>query len=79
MPLIIEGLGATIPAFAAARGRTLAARRQWINAWLFLYHLREQCSMNATGFMSKDRSIVIDAFTDNFLELLDFDPAARKR
>jgi AcrR family transcriptional regulator len=71
VPAIIDGLGETIPAFAAARGKTLVARRQWIDAWLFLYHLREQCSMNATGFMDKDRRIVIAAFTQGFLDLFE--------
>ena len=79
VPTIIDKLGDRIPAFAAARGRTLAARRQWIDAWLFFYHLREQCSMNATGFMDRDRPIVIAAFTQGFLDLFDIKDAPRAR
>jgi len=67
---IIETLGDRIPALAAARGEDPAARRRWVDAWLFFYQLREQCSMNATGFMSTDRDHVIDAFADSFLALI---------
>jgi hypothetical protein len=66
---IIDTLGDKIPALAATRGQDPATRRRWVDAWLFFYHLREQCSMNATGFMSTDRAHVIDAFTDGFLAL----------
>ena len=66
---IIHTLGDKIPALAAARGKDSASRRRWVDAWLFFYQLREQCSMNATGFMSTDRGHVIDAFTDGFLAL----------
>ena len=66
---VIDTLGDRIPALAAARGDGSAARRRWVDAWLFFYQLREQCSMNATGFMSTDRTHVIDAFTDSFLAL----------
>lgn len=79
VPMIIDRLGDTIPVFAAARGRTLAARRQWIDSWLYFYHLREQCSMNATGFMDKDRPIIIAAFTQGFLDLFDIKDAPRAR
>jgi AcrR family transcriptional regulator len=66
---IVDTLGDKIPALAAARGKEPAARRRWVDAWLFFYHLREQCSMNATGFMATDRAHVIAAFTDGFLAL----------
>jgi AcrR family transcriptional regulator len=66
---IVDTLGDKIPALAAARGKEPAARRRWVDAWLFFYHLREQCSMNATGFLSADRAHVIDAFTEGFLAL----------
>ena len=79
IPGIIQQLGDKIPAFAAARGRGPTARRRWVNAWLFFYHLREQCSMNATGFMATDRTHVIDAFTDGFLDLLNPEPSPRRR
>ena len=79
IPGIIQQLGDKIPAFAAARGKGPTARRRWVNAWLFFYHLREQCSMNATGFMSTDRRHVIDAFTDGFLDLLNPEPSPRRR
>jgi AcrR family transcriptional regulator len=79
VPTIIDQLGKKVPVFAAARGKTLAARRQWIDTWLFFYHLREQCSMNATGFMDKDRPIVIAAFTQGFLDLFDIKDAPRAR
>jgi AcrR family transcriptional regulator len=71
IPAIVDRLGDTIPALAATRGPEPAARRHWVNAWLFFYHLREQCSMNATGFMATDRGHVIAAFTDSFLDLLE--------
>ena len=77
MPLIIDTLGEKIPALAAARGTGPTARRRWVDAWLFFYHLREQCSMNATGFMSTNRGHVIDAFTDGFLALLNPEPYPR--
>jgi AcrR family transcriptional regulator len=70
IPAIVDRLGDTIPPLTATRGTDPAARRRWVNAWLFFYHLREQCSMNATGFMSTDRGHVIDAFADSFLALL---------
>jgi len=79
IPAIIDTLGDKIPAFAAARGKGPTARRRWVNAWLFFYHLREQCSMNASGFMSTDRTHVIDAFTDGFLDLLNPEPSPRRR
>jgi AcrR family transcriptional regulator len=79
IPAIIETLGDKMPAFAAARGKGPTARRRWVNAWLFFYHLREQCSMNASGFMSTDRTHVIDAFTDGFLDLLNPEPSPRRR
>lgn len=79
IPGIIQQLGDKIPAFAAARGKGPTARRRWVNAWLFFYHLREQCSMNATGFMATDRTHVIDAFTDGFLDLLNPEPSPRRR
>jgi AcrR family transcriptional regulator len=79
IPFIIDRLGDTIPAFAAARGKSPTARRRWVNAWLFFYHLREQCSINATGFMSTDRRHVIDAFADGFLDLLNPKPSAHRR
>ena len=79
IPSIIDRLGDKIPAFAAARGKGPPARRGWVNAWLFFYHLREQCSMNATGFMAIDRRHVIDAFTDGFLDLLNPEPSPRRR
>lgn len=79
IPAIIAQLGDKIPAFAAARGKGPTARRRWVNAWLFFYHLREQCSMNATGFMATDRTHVIDAFTDGFLDLLNPEPSPRRR
>jgi AcrR family transcriptional regulator len=79
IPAIIDMLGDRIPAFAAARGKGPTARRRWVNAWLFFYHLREQCSMNASGFMSTDRTHVIDAFTDGFLDLLNTEPSPRRR
>jgi AcrR family transcriptional regulator len=79
IPAIIQQLGDKIPAFAAARGKGPTARRRWVNAWLFFYHLREQCSMNATGFMATDRTHVIDAFTDGFLDLLNPEPSPRRR
>jgi AcrR family transcriptional regulator len=79
IPSTIDQLGDKIPAFAAARGKGPTARRRWVNAWLFFYHLREQCSMNATGFMSTDRRHVIDAFTDGFLDLLNPEPSPRRR
>ena len=79
IPSIIDTLGEKIPAFAAARGKGPTARRRWVNAWLFFYHLREQCSMNASGFMSTDRTHVIDAFTDGFLDLLNPEPSPRRR
>jgi len=79
IPSIIDTLGDKIPAFAAARGKGPTARRRWVNAWLFFYHLREQCSMNASGFMSTDRTHVIDAFTDGFLDLLNPEPSPRRR
>ena len=79
IPAIIDTLGDKIPAFAAARGKGPTARRRWVNAWLFFYHLREQCSMNATGFMDKDRPIVIAAFTQGFLDLFDIKDAPRKK
>jgi len=78
-PTIIERLGDKIPAFAAARGKGPTARRRWVNAWLFFYHLREQCSMNASGFMATDRRHVIDAFVDGFLDLLQPNPSPRRR
>jgi AcrR family transcriptional regulator len=79
IPFIIDRLGDKMPAFAAARGKGPTARRRWVNAWLFFYHLREQCSMNASGFMSTDRTHVIDAFTDGFLDLLNPEPSPRRR
>jgi AcrR family transcriptional regulator len=79
IPFIVARLGDRIPAFAAARGKGPTARRRWVNAWLFFYHLREQCSMNASGFMSTDRTHVIDAFTDGFLDLLNPEPSPRRR
>ena len=79
IPFTIDRLGDKIPAFAAARGMGRTARRRWVNAWLFFYHLREQCSMNATGFMSTDRRHVIDAFADGFLDLLGPEPSPRRR
>jgi AcrR family transcriptional regulator len=79
IPFTIDRLGDKIPAFAAARGKGPTARRRWVNAWLFFYHLREQCSMNATGFMSTDRRHVIDAFTDGFLDMLNPEPSPRRR
>ena len=79
VPTIIEQLGERIPAFAEARGQEPIARRRWINAWLFFHHLREQCNMNAIGFMSMERHHVIDAFTDGFLDLLHPEPSPRRR
>jgi hypothetical protein len=35
--------------------------------------------MNASGFMSTDRTHVIDAFTDGFLDLLNPEPSPRRR
>jgi AcrR family transcriptional regulator len=71
IPSIVATLGDKIPALAAARGDGPVARRRWVDAWLFFYHLREQCSMNATGFMSTDRAHVIAAFTDGFLAIVN--------
>ena len=79
VPTIIERLGEKIPALAAARGKGPTARRRWVNAWLFFYHLREQCSLYASGFMTTDRTHVIDAFTDGFLDLLEPIPSPRLR
>jgi AcrR family transcriptional regulator len=79
IPFIVERLGDRIPALAATRGDGPAARRRWVDAWLFFYHLREQCSMNATGFMSTDRAHVIDAFTDGFLALLNPGSSPRRQ
>jgi AcrR family transcriptional regulator len=78
-PFIIDRLGEKIPALAATRGDDPAARRRRVDAWLFFYHLREQCSMNATGFMPADRTHVIDAFTDGFLDLVKPDRSSRRR
>lgn len=75
---IIDRLCDRIPVFAGARGTGPVARRRWVNLWLFFYHLREQCSMNASGFMSTDREQVIEAFTDGFLDLLAPQPARRR-
>jgi AcrR family transcriptional regulator len=69
VPEIIERLGEGIPGFAAARGTGPAARKRWMDAWLLLWQLREQCNLNATGFMTKDRSLVIEAFTAAFLRI----------
>ena len=79
VPTIIEELGEGIPAFAAARGKGPTARKRWIDAWLFLYHLREQCNMNANGFMSNDRRLVIAAFTEGFLRLVEPATPSRRR
>jgi AcrR family transcriptional regulator len=69
VPEIIERLGEGIPGFAAARGTGPTARKRWMDAWLLLWQLREQCNLNATGFMTKDRSLVIEAITTAFLRI----------
>jgi AcrR family transcriptional regulator len=79
IPAIVDRLGDTIPALAATRGPDPAARRRWVDAWLFFYHLREQCSMNASGFMSTDRDHVIAAFADGFLDMLNPESLPRRR
>jgi len=76
IPFIIDRLGEGIPALAATRGDDPAAQRRRVDAWLFFYHLREQCGMSATGFMPADRAYVIDAFTDGFLDLVKPAPAS---
>ena len=73
VPAIIEELGDRIPAFRAARGKDVAARKLWIDAWLLLYHLRQQCSMNANGFMSEEKALVIEAFANAFLDFVGRD------
>jgi AcrR family transcriptional regulator len=69
VPEIVERLGDGIPGFAAARGVGPAARKRWTEAWLLLWQLREQCSLNATGFMTKERHLVIEVFTAAFLRI----------
>jgi len=69
VPEIVERLGDGIPAFAAARGASPAARKRWTEAWLLLWQLREQCNLNATGFMTKERHLVIEVFAAAFLRI----------
>ncbi len=73
IPEIITQLGRDIPAFAAAHREKPEARRRWVKAWLLLYHLREQCHMNATGFMWEDRQLIIEEFADSFHQFIKAD------
>jgi AcrR family transcriptional regulator len=73
VPMIMEALGEGIPGFAAARGASTAARKRRVDAWLLLWHLREQCNLTATGFMASDRHLVTEAFTTAFLRIASAD------
>jgi AcrR family transcriptional regulator len=71
VPSAIERFGEKIPAFTAMRGKTKKARQLWIEAWLFLWHLREQSFFFAGGFMERDRDLVINSFTETFLRIVN--------
>lgn len=63
---LIDGLGATIPAFAIDRGDA-AGERRWIEAWLILYEILDQSNHAAFNSGAAAHPMIIEVLADRFL------------
>jgi AcrR family transcriptional regulator len=66
----IRALGEQIPAFSLDPDNP-KDRRRWIEAWLFIYELKDQSNHAALGSGVATDPLIIDIFTDRFLAFVN--------
>jgi AcrR family transcriptional regulator len=71
----IRALGEHIPAFALDN-ECPEHRRRWIEAWLLIYEIKDQSNHAALGSGVATDPLIIDIFTDRFLNFVDAHAAA---